>query len=157
MKLKGKPLDQPKPIVIPITRGDDVVIFKAAPVLDQDDFDAIAPRPQPPIRTMAKTGEKIAVENDRDYQKELDTWSRQRTDHMILKSLMATEDLEWETVDWNDPTTFKNYREEFRKAYFTPVQVAQIINAVFEANGLSQDRIDEARRSFLLRPEEHPA
>jgi hypothetical protein len=153
MKIKGKALDAPAIVELVIHRGEEKIIFRAQAVLDQDDYDEKFPRPKAPIVKVIKTGDSFENTKDPDYVKELDKWAECRTHHMILKSLQATEGLEWETVDPDKPETFKNYADELKAAYFTPVQIMEITQLVFKANGLSQDRVDEARKSFLQRQE----
>ena len=67
---------------------------------------------------------------------------------MFLKSLSATEDLEWETVDMSDPDTWGNFAEEL-DAVFTPAEQSAITDIVMSACGFNQDKIEEATRLFI--------
>jgi hypothetical protein len=148
MRLKGKKLSAPEPVLIFLPRGEDeTIIFKARAVLDMSDFDSLCPRPKPSIRTH-KNGTREFIE-DSHYKGRLDAWGTKRTAYMILRSLEATEELEWETVDIHRPDTWENYEKEFKESGFSDVEVQRIISGVLEANSLNESKIEEARRSFL--------
>jgi hypothetical protein len=68
---------------------------------------------------------------------------------MILKSLSATEGLEWEQVDMSKPETWHNYGDELVSSGFSPAEIFAITEAVMTACGLNQKKIDEATERFL--------
>lgn len=148
MKIQGRTFSGPDTVPIVIPRSDGDVVFKACAVLDFEDFDALCPTPDPP--EIIKPGNiRTSDPEDADYLKAIDKWAVKRTNWMILKSLDATEGLEWETVDRSDPETWDNFRKEMQDSGFTIVEVGRIIAAVTEACGLNQDKIDEATERFL--------
>lgn len=148
MKINGRKLDKPQIEVCVIPRRDGDLIFKAQPIVDFTDFVALCPMPIPPT-VIRKGGEKGQDVEDPAYKEALNTWAKQRTDWMILKSLAATDDLEWETVKLNDPSTWGNYAKEFETSGLNPAEVNSIINIVVDACGLNQKKIDEATKRFL--------
>lgn len=147
MKIKGKTLDKPKNEIVVIPRGDDNIVFKCQYV-DIGAFDSIVPRPKP---TMVQKRGKAPVEDTShpEYRKNLATYNEKYMDYLVLQSLKATEDLEWETVDMKDPETWKNYKKELEDAGFSILHLSKILEAVMAVNGLNEDRIKEARDSFL--------
>jgi len=149
MKITGHKFDGPKTVIIPIPRDEGDVIFKARAVLDYEEFDAICPTPKPPTRK--KPGETVGTPNFEDptYQKKLDEFARNRSSYMIIKSLEATDGLNWDTIKLSEPETWSNFEKELKDSYFSEIEVAQIINGVFDANSLSDDKIKEARERFL--------
>jgi len=147
MKIQGQVVEGPKEEIVVIPRGTTEFVIKAKPVLNFDAFEKLNPIPQPREKMMPG-GEKTQNFDDPEYKKALDLWAQQKTDWMILKSLSATEGLEWDTVDMAKPDTWSNYREELEKT-FTPGEVSKIITIVMTACGLNQDKIDEATKRFL--------
>lgn len=148
MKFNGKKLDKPNEAFVVIPRHDGDMVFKAQAVLDYQVFDDLCPRPVAPIKIHRVGGEQSDI-TDKTYLEQLDIYSRRRVDFMILKSLEATEFLEWETVDMNNPETWSNYDKELADSSLTDREVDHVLGIVFEANGLSEDKINEARERFL--------
>lgn len=127
------------------------IVFKCQAVLDYSEFLALCPEPQP--GKIMKRGETKAQDDftDPKYHDAINRWSGQRTDWMILKSLEATPDFQWETIDMQKPETWGNYKQEFEKAGFTTIEVGRIIrDGVAAANGLDESKFQEAKKRFLL-------
>lgn len=148
MKYKGKKIDKPNEAFVVIPRNDGDLVFKAQAVLDFQMFDDICPRPTPQMKTL-RGGQPMPDLEEKSYVDALNEYSERRVDFMILKSLEATDDLEWETVNMEDPTTWKNYDKELSDACLTEREIDRVISIVFEANGLSEAMIQEARDRFL--------
>lgn len=148
MKLHGKKIEGPNVEVVVIPRSEDNLVFKAQSVLDYEIFDAVCPMPIP-REVLKPGGERTLLFEEKTYQEAMDKWASKKTDWMVLKSLEATESLEWETVNIDDPDTWSNYREELRAASLSPMEIARIVNAVMAACGLDQKKIDEATAAFL--------
>lgn len=135
------------PVVIP-RHGSDSIVFMAEAVLDLDVYDEKFPPPKPPTRYYPG-GTSGPAYDDKVYLTKMDEWTTAKTNWMYLQSLKSTEGLEWETVDPNDPSTFKNWIDELKAAYFTMAEITRIITGIHEACGLSQDRIEEAQDAFF--------
>lgn len=148
MKLHGQVLDIPNVKVIPILRDTGNIILKAAPVKSFDEFLKVCPIPEPPMRQIPGGEMKPMVES-KEYKEALEERNRQMLHYMIVKSLSVNDELEWETVDLNDPSTYKNYASEMETAGFTAIEVTRIVNAVMATNSLDEDAIDHARQQFL--------
>jgi hypothetical protein len=148
MKINGIKLDGPavKYLVLPRQSGDLVFKFKA--VLDYKDFDEKCPVPKAPMRTYPGK-EPVRATDDPGYLKELDTWARQKGAWGFLKSIGATETLEWETVELDDPKTWMNYIEELLGAGFSDAECARMIQAYQEVQGLDSEKIEQATNNFL--------
>ena len=149
MKINGIRLDMPPVIVIPVLRDSGEVFFKAAAVLDFKEFDAVCPAPVPPM--IQRKGESVPTADleDKKFKENIDKYARQRTDYMIIKSLSATEGMEWEKVKLTDPTTYDQFEIELKESGLNQVEVGRLINAVMEANGLDESKIEAARKRFL--------
>lgn len=148
MKINGKKLDGPNIEVVVIPRQSGNLVFKAQAVLNYDDHDKLNPSPAPP-RKLLPGG--IVQENVEDpaYLKAIDAWATRKFYWMFIKSLDATEGLEWETVKLDDPSTWENYKTEMQDAGLSPGEVARIEMCVTDACGLNQSKIDEATKRFL--------
>lgn len=149
MKINGKTLDGPKPNIIPILRGDDTIIFKAQAITDYSEFDAICKEPEPPLIRLKGNSAATPALKDKAYLEAVQDHSKKRVDYMIIKSLEATDGLEWDTVKLDDPNTFKNYESDLQNAGITIFEISRIIDSIMDINGLNEDRIEEARKRFL--------
>lgn len=147
MKLKGKKLE-PEIQTIVIPRQGDNLVFRAQSVLDYESFEKICPHPQPPVRMLPGGIESVNTE-DPQYDKDLDEWATMKWDWMMLKSLEATEGLEWDTVDMSNPATYSNYKSEMSDAGITPNEIASLQALVTDACGLNQRKIEQATKAFL--------
>lgn len=148
MKLLGQTFDAPNEEVLVLIRKGKDLVFKASAVLDFDNFDAMCPRPTPP-KVFKPGGVADNDTEDVGYLQQLDNWSKLRTSYMIIQSLKATDGLEWDTIKDDDPSTWGNFREELKKAFFSDREIMLIINSVWAANGMDDNKLDEARKRFL--------
>jgi hypothetical protein len=150
MRIAGKKLSEPNIEILVLPRGEgESIIFKAKAVLNMDEFDKAHPQPSPPSK-IARGGKKVEDPDNALYKKKLTDHNKRRIGYMIIKSLEATEGLEWDTVDITDPNTWGNYDKELRDSGFSDVEVMRIIQLVMQANCLDEGRLEEARESFLL-------
>lgn len=149
MKLKGKKISGPniEVVVLPRGQGEDLV-FKCQAVLNMDDFDKLCPRPKAPI-VIKKGGIKVEDVEDKGYQQELIEYAKKRMAWMVITSLRATDELEWETVDFGNQDTWAGYEKELRDAGLAEMEVARIVAGVMNANALNEERIQEARERFF--------
>jgi len=156
MKINGKKLDGPNIEVVVIPRQSGDLVFKAAAVLDYEDCDKLNPMPQAPKKLLAG-GEIQENVDDPKYQKALDDWATRKFYWMLIKSLEATDGLEWETVEMSKPETWELYKKEMHKAGLSPGEIARIEMCVTDACGLNQTKIDEATKRFLVGQAQGPA
>ena len=148
MKIHGKDIEKPSEEVIVFPRKNGNIVFKAKPVSNYEDFDKICPLPTPGTIMRPGGGVSQDVENP-EYKKKLDEWGTFKTHWMILKSLAATDGLEWDTVDMSVPETYENYLKELESSGITPVEVSKLFDIIQTACGLNQEKIDAATKAFL--------
>jgi hypothetical protein len=153
MKIAGKKVEgvSRKTVIIKREEGDITFIFEA--VLDESEFETICPRPAPGIK-MVPGGSKVPDFENKDYKKALDEWASQKTRWSFLKSIAATPDLEWETVDLSNPKTWKNYTDELTASGFSPGEQYKLMQAYMFVIGLDEEKVEEAVQSFLVDPQE---
>lgn len=150
MKIKGKKIYSRNYEVVVLPRpNDENLVFRLQAVCDFTDFDKLYPVPKAPTVIRPGIGRVEDVKSPA-YVAAIGARNAARMSYMILKSLEATEGLEWETVFWNDPSTWENYKKELMDAGLADVEISRIIKAAFVANSLDEERIEEARMSFLL-------
>ena len=156
MKLSGHTFEKPAIVYCVLPRDEEPVVFMCGPVLDYDEYEALCPTPKPPIQ-IHKGGVKIPDLQDETFLQQVNSRSDSRINYIVLKSLQYTTDLEWETVDMQDPKTWGNYEQELKDCFFTKTEVQRIQNACFEANSLSESRVEEARANFFAGLEDQKA
>jgi len=169
MKLKGQQVKGAYVETVVIPRTPSVVVredgskeevpnyhvFKLAAVLDYDDFEKLCPQPDPPLIQYpgGKTGKNV---EDSKYKKAQYDWSMLRYTWAFLKSLQATPDLEWETVDYGKPETWQNYEKELKDAGFSVNEIGRIITGFHIANNMDETKMEAARKHFLAQEQVQP-
>jgi len=153
MRINGKNLDGPVPLVVVIPRANGNVVFKAKAVQDYSDFDALCPKPEAP-QIMRPGGATSVDVTDKDYLAAMGEYSTKKVDWIILESLSATDDLEWETVVKSEPDTWGNYEKELTVAGFLDSEQQKIVGIVVDINGLNESLIEEATKGFLASQQE---
>jgi hypothetical protein len=76
-------------------------------------------------------------------------YSQYRYAWIMIESLKATENLEWETIQSDKPETWLNFEKELQDSGLSGIEIGRIANGVLEANCLNEDKITEARNRFL--------
>jgi hypothetical protein len=148
MKVNGITVKPPEAKVIVIPHNNQDLVFKAQYVDNYDEFDEICPRPTP-YKIKGASGSETTDLKDPEYLSELHTWASRRTKWMFIKSLEATDRLEWSYVDPKDPETWDKFDKEFQDVGFSEPIIESIKMLCIDACGLSQSRIDEATERFL--------
>jgi len=149
VKIKNKIPPLLVEIVVLPREGEDMV-FKARGVLnpDYEEFEKLCPAPVPPWITLKDDPQPRADITDPEYLAAQKEHSANRFYFMCLKSLSATEDLEWETVKINDPKTWKLIDKEL-KSVLTSAEYVRVVRAVHIANGLDDTKIEAAKTRFF--------
>lgn len=150
MKYKGKTVKGPNEEIVIIPRGNaDDFVFTCRAVMGYEIFDNLVEEPKPP--QIIHKGDPVAkpLLSDPDYLRAIREHDKKRLSWLIITSLAATENLVFETVDKDDPSTWNNYYDEFIDAGFTSTEIGRITRGIMIANSLDQKKIDEARAHFL--------
>jgi len=149
MKIAGKKIEglNVEEIIIPRGNADDIIL-KAEAISTYDEFDALCPRPVSRIGKN-RQGETIHLTGEASYVTAMNQYAQRRVEYMVIKSLLATPGLEWETVKIDDPNTWSNYQNELRASGFSDGELARILTGVMSASGLDEAKIEAARKRFL--------
>ena len=154
MKLNGKTVSGANETIIVIPRfNSDNIIFKARAVLDMEEFEKMCPAPMPPKKVFAG-GREVENVKDPGYIQQVENHSTLRLSWIVLTSLSATEDLEWDNVDIADPTTWNNFRTEMTESGFSTIEINRVIADCLNVNALNEAKIEAARELFLLQAQD---
>lgn len=151
MKIKGRELYQlPEETIVIPRGGEEPIVFKARAVTDWAEFNKLVQEPVPPQR-MVK-GKKESDFKNPSYLQRVAKYNELTNAWLILESLKATPDLEWDLVKADQPDSWLKLEEELRQ-FLLPVEIRRIIQGVFQANALDEKHVEAARKAFLERQE----
>jgi len=148
MKMNGMKLECPNQVTLVLPRPDGDLVFTAKAVTGYEEFDVLCPEPKPQVRTI-KGGKKQEMTTAPEFLQALAEHNQRRMCWIFLKSLQATEGLEWETVKIEDSNTWTNYVDELKASGFSPVEINRINTLVLQANCLDEEMLESARKAFL--------
>lgn len=148
MKLAGHSFEEPNKEYCVLPRSGQDVVFVAQAILDYSEFERLCPDPIPP-HVIRPGKSKEANLKDPTYLQQVALKAERRIDWIVITSLKATPGLVWETVDFSNPKTWGNYRDELKAAHFSSIEIQRIQSAAFMANSLVEARVQEARENFL--------
>jgi hypothetical protein len=150
MKLFGNKVEASYIETLVIPRGEQQYVFRMRPLTKDDDeeFDRLCPRPIPTTWTLPGGGTETDT-NSKEYLENMLKYRKYRSDFLMLKSLDATEGLEWESVKTEDIASWGNIDDELRDSGFLDTEIIMLFNKIIEVNGLSSDKIEKATKTFL--------
>lgn len=148
MRIKNRTLAPPPPKFVPLPRPDGDVILQVQAVLDYTDFDRLCPFPKPPVEKNIKTGQEKYLTDDPAYKRRVDVYANQKFCWIVIKSLEATEDLIWDSVDINQPETWSKCHSELASC-FTPGEVDLIMEGIAGVNAPSKEAQRDALERFM--------
>lgn len=148
MKIGGVELNGPNEdiLVLPRLNGPDL-IFRARAIVDMGEFDALCKVPEAPGIRTAKEGFKKDYA-DGNYLSQMETYHERRVSYMIIKTLEPSE-IEWDTVEIDNPGTWANWKKDLQSGGLSDNEIGQVVNCVASANSLDENKLKEARESFL--------
>jgi hypothetical protein len=147
MRVGGIEVKGPNEEILVLPRGEATIVFRAQAVMDWDTFNALCPEPHPPGKLVK--GAWIPDPSDPSFRTIQAVYEDRRLAYLIIKSLELSQ-IEWDSVSLDDPNTWTNYLTDFRKADISGVEIQLIINCVMRANSLDENKLEEARKVFLL-------
>lgn len=149
MKIGGREIHGPNYEYVVIPRTDGNINFKISAVLNlHDEFDKVSPVPIPPKKSLPG-GRSAPDFTDEGYRAEVEQRGKAKYAFLAIKSLEPSN-IEWDTVKLEDPSTYVNWETDFKNAGFTHSEIQFITSGIATANNLDQQKIDDARESFLL-------
>lgn len=146
MKIAGKEVSGPAEEILVLPRLDGDIVFRCKAVLDMAQFDALCPEPKP--KPVLVAGGFKPNDKDPGYQAQVLQHSVLRIAYIAIKSLEPS-DIEWETVNMDNPATWGNWEKELADAGFSQVEINRITVCILQANSLDEEKLEKARASFL--------
>jgi hypothetical protein len=148
MKIGGiDPSTLPKEEILVLPRGDQQIVFRATGISDYDEFNKLCPEPKPPGK-LTKDG-WVPDNDDENYQSIVAAHGKKRLAWMVIKSLTPSE-IQWDTVDPANPSTWVNWEKDLKDAGLSQVECNRVMQLVFQANCLDEDKLKRAREVFQL-------
>jgi len=148
MKINGREINGPNRVtlVLPREQEEDIAIVATA-IPDMSGVDKYLTPPKPPANQ--KPGGAVEYNfQDAGYIQQLAAYNVQKIAWIVLESLKGS-DIEWETVEEENPSTWVNYQKEMQAAGFSEIEINRVCNACMEANALDESKLEAARQSFL--------
>jgi hypothetical protein len=147
MKIGGiDPQTLPIEEILVLPRGEEQIVFRATGISSYKEFDTLCPTPKPPGKLVKGSWEPN--EDDPDYKSIVAIHSRKKLAWMVINSLIPS-DIEWENVDLAKPSTWTNWESEMKSAGLTQIECNRIVQLVFGANCLDEEKLARARENFL--------
>lgn len=148
MKIKGKKISSihRETVVFPREEGD--LVFVVSAVLDSTEFDLLVPEPQAPM-LMKPGGEQMPDYKDEKFVKAIERRGKLQTSWLLLKSLEATEGLEFEMIDKANPDTWEKIEDELKDAGLSNIERMQLLQAIMRVNSLDLRYLEEAKKRFF--------
>lgn len=148
MRIKGQAISGPNEELIVIPRGKSQIVLKARAVLEYDDFERLCPEPTAPF-VLKPGGRKEYNFSDPKFQAAAAQRVKKQTYYMFIKSLEATEGLEWDNIDLKRPETWLDFENELKGSGFSQIERGMITRGIMIANNLDDGKVEEARQRFL--------
>lgn len=145
MKIAGQSI--PKEVntdVLVLPRGDAAIAIKAQAISDYEEFEKVCPVPEAPGK-LTKDGFVPNLE-DETYKQKAERHGLQRVGWMVINSLV---DVEWDSVDADNPKTWTKWEDDMKEAGFSSVERNLILGLVLSVNSLDERKLKEARESFI--------
>ena len=150
MKIGGvDPKTMPMEEVLVLPRGDQRIVFRAHGLEDMESFRKLCPEPTPPGK-LTKDG-FVPDTEDKGYQSVLAEYQKRRLAYIAVQSLVPS-DIEWDTVDLDNPATWANWEADLKAGGLAQVEINRVLGLVLEANCLDEAKLKKAREVFLQTP-----
>jgi len=154
MKINGISVKQPKPeiVVLPFNGGQLVIKARYVTVEELEELGKILSEPEPPSISKVVDGKQQPAQpdfTDKKYIEAMEAYHLRRMAWIYIKSLEATEGLEWDTVVMKDPTTWENWSKDLETTGLLNSYIIKISQLVADAQGWNPGRIEEATQNFL--------
>ena len=148
MLINGERINVPfrREIVFPRVEGD--IVFTAVAVSTIDEFESLCPEVEPKVEKDLKGNVVRVLVDDPQYMTALRERMNRKFDYQVVRSL---ENVQWETVDLKDPSSWKNWRTEAVAIGLSDVEVTTLANRVYDTLQPTRELIDEQKKSFLAK------
>lgn len=147
MKIGGVTVEGVNECILVLPRPGDDIVIKARAIDNWKEFTDLCPEPKPNA-ILTREGTKDDL-NAKEYLDQLEVYAARKMGYLVVKSLEPSN-IEWPTVEMDKPSTWINYESDFLAGSLTQIEINKIADLVMEANQLDDDKLKEARDSFVL-------
>jgi len=133
-------------VLLVLPRGDVELVFRARGLKDMDKFNDLCPQPKMPTK-LTREG-PVSMPEDVYYKEMIDQWAKKRLGYIVVNSLEPS-DIEWDTVEEDNPRTWKNWENDLRNGGLSEIECSRVLATVMEANALDEAKLRKAREVFL--------
>lgn len=144
LELEGKLAEAHEEVLV-LPRGTSRIVFTARALADLDGFTAECTPPKAKKYWDKSKGWQFDTSDER-YTKRLQTYAQRRLGYMVIHSLV---DVEWDTVDVDDPGTWPNWEKDLKANGFNQNECNRILGLVYSVNCLDDQKIKEGIQDFL--------
>lgn len=144
MRVGGKEIKGPAEEVLVLPRLDGDLVFKARAVRDFELFKKMVNEPKAPSILLRGGHQKNF--KDAGYLQMVDRFNTLRLCFLVINSL---QDVEWDTVQFDDPNSWTNWETDLTEAGLADIEVQRVLSCVLSANSLNEAKLVEARDAFL--------
>jgi len=148
MRYKGRKIEGRNSDILVLIKNGEKIMFKAEAVSDYAAFEKLVPLPTPP-QVLRPGGVREANIHHPEYKKALEAYAESKTNYLIIKSLEASQDVEWDNIDATKPDTWKNWKTELTESGFTEIEILRIVQLCTRVNSLDDEMLEEAKNDFL--------
>lgn len=149
MKINGIEVSKPRLVKVHFYLEDgQAVEFAFRPLTRDDDYEKITPKPIPP-EVVKPNNVRFRDFEDANYKSAMEAWATNSAHWKFLKSIGATEGLEWDKVKTDDPSTWPLWEKEIDELFGIGYS-SKLFESYVDANMLSEEVMEEARKSFIL-------
>ncbi len=152
MKIGGVEIKGPSEEILVLPRLEDDIVIRCRAVLDMSHFHALCPEPVAQIHLVAG-GKRVQQTEDPGYLALCAEHAQKRFSFIALKSLEPSE-IEWSTVNMDNPSTWANWEKELLSAGLSSIELNRIVACIMQANCLDESKLEKARETFLRGLEE---
>ena len=146
MKIGGVTIEGVNECILVLPRPGENVVIKAKAIDDWAEFDNLCPEPKPNA-ILTREGKKDDL-NAKEYIEQLEVYAARKMGYLVVKSLEPSN-IEWKTVELDKPSTWIHYEKDFLAGNLTQIEINKIGDLVMEANQLDDEKLKEARESFV--------
>jgi hypothetical protein len=143
-------LAEPNEEVLVLPRRKTQIVITARALPNMEDFDKRVPAPEPP-KNFVKGKNWVPNLEDPTYKQRVELYSKMRVAYFAVASL---QDIEWTSVDIDNPSTWINWEQEFKGVGFTQHECNLILQLCFSVNQLDEQKLEQARALFVLGQEQ---
>lgn len=144
MKINGQSIHVPFEKTIYIYRLPENIAIQAKAVPFLEDFERLCPEPK---RMKVMVDGKFSHFDDAHpkYQAKVKEHNVQYLNYLVLRTL----DIEWDTVDLEDPETWGNWKKEASASGFSNAECNRLANECVAVHNPTAEMVDQMRDDFL--------